>query len=261
MIEGFVYGENNEPIKAVVSLVDPDTGVQMVEVLPGEKYTIDAGADAAGIKIIFSSQGYQSLQTTIAALQSGGSNVHLEKSNKSVWLLLIALGLLYTFSTKKKAVGKLQTGDIIPILLIAGAVIGFSFIKQLLEGLGIWDSEDTKQLDQTAGNGANWWNPDYYKTKPPHINYTNPITKSRANQLAKYLYDQFNFLNDDEDAAIAVFKSLPSQAAGSFVSESFRDLFGVDMLSWLRGGSWPQDRLSDADVNTINKYMLSLPKY
>lgn len=259
-IEGYIYGENNQPVKAVVSLVDP-SGVQVIEILPGEKYTIDAGNDAGSLKVIFSAQGYKSIETTILQLQSGGSNIHLEKSNQTVWMLLIALGLLYTFSSRKKSVGKLQTSDIIPILLIAGAVIGFSFIKQLLEGLGIWDSKDTKQLDDDAASGSNWWNPSYYKTKPAYVSYTNPITKSRADQLAKYLYDQFNFLNDDEEAAIAVFKSLPSQAAGSYLSESFRDMFGVDMLSWLRGGNWPQDRLSDADVNTINTYMKSLPKY
>lgn len=260
-IEGFIYGENNELVKAAVMLVDPDNGVQAEEILPGEKYVIDQPENSGNWVVIFSSFGYKSYKTTVADLQSGGSNIHLEKSNNTIVLLLVALGLLYAFSNNLKAVGKLQVGDIIPFLLIAGAVLGFSFIKQLLESLGIWDSKDTKDLDQAANSGNNWWNPDYYKTKPAHLSYTNPITKSRADQLAKYLYDQFNFLNDDEDAAIAVFKSLPSQAAGSFLSESFRDMFGVDMLSWLRGGSWPQDRLSDADVNTINRYMNSLPKY
>lgn len=260
-IEGYIYGENNQLIKATIMLVDPANGVQAEEILPGEKYVIDEPEFSGDWVVIFSSFGYKSFKTTIADLQSSGSNIHLEKSNNTVVLLLIALGLLYAFSNRKKSVGRFQATDVIPFLIIAGAVLGFSFIKQFLEKLGIWDSRDTKQLDETETTADNWWNPNFYKTKPAHVAYTNPITKSRADQLAKYLYDQFNFLNDDEDSAIAVFKSLPSQAAGSFLSESFRDIYGVDMLSWLRGGIWPQDRLSDADVNTINRYMMTLPKY
>lgn len=163
---------------------------------------------------------------------------------------------------QKKEIGNLNTEDLKPWLLIGGVVLGYvAIIRPLFEGLGLLRSGDTRELDSASVDPGSWWNPNYYKTKPYNIAYTNPITKGRANELAEMLYDQFGWFNDNEEGAVAVFKSLPSQAAGSYLSEAFREIYGQDMLAFLRGGIWPQDRLSDADVNLINNYVKSLPKY
>jgi len=260
-IEGYIYGLNNEPVKAVVSLVSPDTSVQVVEVLPGEKYFIDAvESDLRALTIIFSSKGYKSISVTGAELIDSGPNIHLEKTN-TLFLLFVAMGLFYALYSKKKKVGALTVEKIKPFLLIAGSVVGFTLLQQLLQKLGIWKTTDERTLDAAATDVNSWWNPEFWKSKPLSVSYTSPITLSTAQLYARQIYDSFNWLNDCEECAKAVFKRLPSQAAGSYVSFAFNTLFGMDLLDFLRGGVWPQDRLSSADINEINRYVLSLPKY
>jgi len=177
-----------------------------------------------------------------------------------VYIALVT-GAVMVYRNKTKKVGALSSNDVLPIILITGGILGFSVIKKILEGIGLWSGQDTKDLDAASTSPLSWWNPNFYKTKPDYVSYTNPITSSTAKYLAEKVYSSFGAFNDDEEKAIAVFKSLPSQAAGSFVSESFLNIYGQDMLTFLRGGVWPQDRLSDADVNTINQYVNRLPKY
>lgn len=263
-IEGYIFGLNNKPVAATVALVDHSgQSVSFREIPPGEKYTLDIDEGAPGINdlvLVFSSPGYTSKQITVGTLRAGSPDITLSKVN--TWLLLaIAAALFFVLSNKKKKVGALSTQEVLPFILIAGAVLGFKLIEQLLQSLGIWKDKDDRALDAAAIDANSFWNPGYWKTKPPNVNYTRPITKDVAYNYAGQIEESFGPFNDCEECVKAVFRQLPSQAAASFVSDVFVQRYGIDLLDYLRGGVWPQDRLSSSDVAEINSYVLSLPKY
>jgi hypothetical protein len=130
-------------------------------------------------------------------------------------------------------------------------------IKGLLEKLGLKDDQNTKDLDQAAGS-LSFWSPTFYKSGPAG---TALLTSAAAEEKAHIIWDAFGGFDDNEDQAIGVFKTLRTQSQASFLAEKFYQLYQQDLLTFLRGGSWPKDRLSDADVNVINSYVNSLPKY
>ena len=134
----------------------------------------------------------------------------------------------------------------------------FGAMDAVLEAIGVKDSQATKDLDQAGTNSTSYWSPLFYKAAPAG---TWLLKADFANQYADEIYNAMGGFNDDEDAAIAVFKRLRSQAQVSQLADVFNIRHQGDLLTWLRGGVWPQDRLSDADVNTINTYIKSLPKY
>lgn len=250
----------------------PGASIQLVLNATGQKITepiklIDNGYSAWTdrndweVAVLFSKPGYETLKVQMSALAEN-PDVQMQKGSSIPWtfIALVTIGVAYYRNNTKK-VGKLGTEDLLPILILTGGIIGFSLIKKILESLGIWNSQDTKDLDNASTNPDSWWNPNFWKTKPSNIPFTNPITETTGRELAAQVYNSFGPFNDDEERAISVFKLLPSQAAGSFLSEIFANQYGQDMLTFLRGGPWPQDRLSDSDVNTINNFVKNLPKY
>lgn len=172
----------------------------------------------------------------------------------------IAAGVILLPGEKEK-VGEITSDNAKTGLIIAGGVVAWVLLKDLLEALGIFRSQDTVNLDNAATDPNSWWNPNYYLTKPDNISYTRPITTAQAIELADRIYDATGWVNDNEEAIKSVFRSLPSRAAGSFLAAVFQARYQMDLLSFLRGGSWPQDRLSDADVNEITQFVNRLPKY
>jgi hypothetical protein len=93
------------------------------------------------------------------------------------------------------------------------------------------------------------------------VSYTHAITEQTALSWCAEIEDAFGAFNDCEECAIGVFKRCYTQANASFLCWVFVNHYGEDMLTYLRGGWWPQDRLSDADVNQINQYISNLPKW
>lgn len=263
-LQGYVLGLNNKPVAATVTLIDhAGQNIQTIQIEPGEQYTIDVNIDDMDLQqweIVFSSPGYSSFKTTVGALMAGSKDIQLKKVN--TWLLLaLAAGLFYALSNRKKKVGALTTQEVLPFILIAGAVLGFKLLEQLLQSLGVWKDKDDRALDAAAIDANSFWNPNFWKTKPPNISYTRPITASQAYQYAGQIQESFGAFNDCEECVKSVFRQMPSQAAASFVSDHFTQRYGQDLLDFLRGGVWPQDRLSSSDVAEINSYVMSLPKY
>lgn len=146
-------------------------------------------------------------------------------------------------------------------VLIGGVVVVGSMLgafKGLLELLGLKDTQDTKDLDATSQSAGNFWSPTFYQQAPSGSLL---LTMAAAEEYSRQIYNAVGPFNDDEEAVIGVFKKLKTQSQVSFLADVFSTKYQSDLLSFIRGGNWPQDRLSDADVNTINKYILSLPKY
>lgn len=253
--------ETGEAIPAMVVALHPKDGaIATLEIQPGEFYYLDGEQQyISELIIVFASQGYASTKRTGAELMIQ-PNIVLAKSNVIV-LGVAAIILFAVLLKQKKSVGSLETKNVLPWLLIAGAALGFVLLKQLLEALGIWKDPDERRLDDLSKDANSFWNPNFWNTKPANQSYTNPITLTTAKTYATEIYNSFGALNDCEECVKAVFKRIYSQASASFIAYAFNQVYGMDLLDFLRGGVWPQDRLSDKDVNEITNYVLTLPKY
>lgn len=144
------------------------------------------------------------------------------------------------------------------IVLIGAAAIGviyFGLLNPILKFIGIKDSEETTVLNTTATNVNSPWLPNYWKSVPGAM----ILTRASAKQMADTLYNSFGWFNDSEDQAKAVIRSLKFKTQLSFLSQVFTEIYGYDLLSFLRGGTYPLDRLSDADVNELNSFINKLP--
>jgi hypothetical protein len=219
--------------------------------------------------ITFSAKGYQTKTIgfwELYAVNSQGEFVWLTDipmSKAIPWGIIAAVaGAAMLYMKREKKVGFLSSADIMPIMLLVGGFIGFDLIKKTLEFLGLWDSQDTKDLDNAANNPNSFWSPNFWQTKPASTPWTYVINEATANQWIDDITDAFGWWNDSEEQAIGVFKRCRTQANLSFLAWVFgRRYDGEDLLTYLRGGWWPQDRLSDSDVNIINQYISRLPKY
>lgn len=269
-IEGYIYGKNNEPVKATVTVELPAGAVETLEIEAGNKYRIDyAETELRQTKITFSAAGHRTIETTGAELIDTGSNIHLEKSNSAV-VLILAAGLLYAFSNSKKKVGSpvallaAQNPTVkkaMPFILVGGGVLAFFVLKDILEKLGIWKDKDERTVDDTSDDPESFWNPTMWQKKPAGTNYTNPITLSTAKSYANEIYQATGVFDDCEECIKSVFRRLPSQAAASYVAFAFDLEYSMDLLNFLKGGTWPQDRLSYEDIAEITRYVTLLPKY
>lgn len=212
-------------------------------------------------RIAVQATGYKNFTAVLDKISD--TTIFLQKQSKLPFLEMIAAGLILAYAAKKKKrVGALTMEEIKPFLYIGGGILAFDSVKRILEGLGFWKSEATKNLDDASTNPNSYWNPNFWRTiKPDAANWTYAIDVTTAQEWINDLRAAFGAFNDNEDQAIGVLKRCRTQANLSFLADIFNRTYGEDLLTWLRGGWWPQDRLSDADVYTINNYISRLPKY
>lgn len=233
------------------------------ETSEGFEYWLDSGGLAlAQIGIMFKAKGYKTIKTDMQIL-SANPHVVLEQSSNKI-LLAAAASMLYFLAAKdgKRGVGELNLPDLLPYAAILIGVFGFTIVKELFEKLGIWDSKETKLLDNASTDPDSFWNPLFWSKIPNGSNYSHSLSNQQAFDLAGKLYNSFGPFNDNEEQAIGVFKSYcKTQANASFICYWFGKRYNMDCLTFLRGGSWPQDRLSDSDVNNINQFISNLPKW
>lgn len=187
--------------------------------------------------------------------ETSNQSVAEKKDNSKILLLAFLAFLIFVSSKKEKKMGKITTSDVVPYLLIGGGLLTFDIVRRTLEGFGIWTSKETKQLNVEATNPNSAWNPNFYKN---YSYYSYAITRQQAEQMAKQIYDAFGMFNDCEECVKSVFYSLKTKSNVSYLSDVFQQVYGQALLPFLRGGLWPQDRLSDSDVSEINNYINNL---
>lgn len=193
------------------------------------------------------------------------NSYYLQIQEPTFPIIPIALGAgLLLLARKKKKVGAFDTNTVITVgIAIAGGYVLFNSIHildNLLQFLGINQSKESKALDVTASDPTSFWNPNYWRNAPNGV-YSYAITTSQADDIINQLKDAKGWFNDDESEAKAALKQLRTKANLSFVAYRFQQTDNEDLLSWLRGGVWPNDFLSDADVYEINAYFQGLPNY
>jgi hypothetical protein len=233
--------------------------------LSSNVYSAYTDQDPDTTYMIFSAKGYTSLYVPFSMLEEN-PNVSLTKdSSVPVWMMLAILAAIILVQKKKKKDGKVGafgTADVYTVMMLVGGVIAFSIIRKVLEGLGLWNSKDTKALDNASTDPNSFWNPNYWLTiKPPDKAWTYAISEATADQWCDEIYNSFGAFNDDEEDVIGIFKRCRTKANCSFLAWAWDRYKGGDLLAYLRGGNWPSDRLSDKDVNTINSFISKLPNY
>lgn len=265
-IDGEILNQSNQRVTATgtVTIVIPgDVAYQPITINDGtySAWTDQNNIDKAILQFRFN--GYKNIDIPFKDAYNNEGIVVLDKIHNVVpWILALVVLAVYTYRKQTGKMGALGTADLMPIFILVGGVVAFDLIKKVLENLGIWDSQDTKSLDNAATNPQSFWNPNYWQTvKPDYKPWTYAITEDTAMQWAKEIYNAVGWINDDEEAIIAVFKRCRTKANCSFLAWAFQKKYGQDLLTWLRGGIWPQDRLSDKDVNVINDYISKLPAY
>lgn len=249
------YKTGNQ-IDGVISIVRD--GVKELELT-----TVDGGFIVDNLLytdvITIESEGYAKQTYKVEELDPENINVFMLKKSGGVLPLVLIGGGLYLLSNRKKKVGEMKAGQ---LLYIGGGVLAFTFLKQILEKFGIWDSAATKELNQDSTDPGSPWSPYYWRNlEAKGVQWSYALPWSTAVSYSNEIYDSFGPINDCEECAIAVFKRLRTKANLSFLCEVFSSTYDQDLLTFLRGGSWPQDRLSDADVNTISQYIKNLPDY
>lgn len=264
-VTGTVQGNNGSNINSYEVTVSNGSGENILQqnfkgswtldALPGYAYWFNGNASGYGAILI---DGSNLTNGAIITLPKNFDT--LTGNNKMIYAAAGGLGILMLLAKeKKKKVGKIETSDIMPVILIGGALIGFGLIQKLLTSLGIWSSQDTKTLDTLASSSssANFWKPDYYLQFSSYPGGN--ITTLQAIDMVNMITSSFGMFNDCEDCVIGIFRNLKTKSNVSFLSKVFFDQTGKDLLTYLRGGVWPEDRLSDADVNTINSFLSTLP--
>ena len=263
IVQGYIFDdETNTAINnAIIRVVDLTISEKIGEPLQlgNNGYSIQSDSPDE-VAISFTAAGFKSATIPMMAL-SENPNVYLQKSI-SVLPVLLATGLILATANKQRSVGKITRETVVVGVMIIAAVKGVSILDRIMEFFGLKKSQDTKDLDGASSDPNSFWNPMYWSSiKPPDKPWSYAITEEQARGYVKEITDAFGAFNDCEECVIGIFKKFRTKANASFLAWVFQKETGQDMLKYLRGVIWPQDRLSDADVNLINKYINNLPNY
>jgi len=268
---GYFYDkETGEPINATLQLFWNATGQALNDPFTTDNYSYSAWVntnDTYKIDVVFTAEGYKPVKIRFADLEQD-PDIYFERAETSFhispWMIAAVMlaVIVYREKNRKKRVGKLETKDVFPILMLVGGYLGFLVVKKILEHLGVLDDKDERALDEIAGDPNSFWNPNYWQTiKPADKNWTYAITTTTAKQWIKEIVDSFGAFNDNEEKAIGIMKRCRTKANCSFLAWVFNEMYGEDLLEYLRGGHWPQDRLSNEHVKQIHDYIAKLPNY
>lgn len=145
-------------------------------------------------------------------------------------------------------------------LRVAGPLLGG--LDRLFQGLGISESAAAASLEAMKRDPQNFWNGQYWRnvSKRTPGGLVKILTNAAVNDLWASLNKAFGYFNDDEAAAIAAFKKhIRTQTQLSYFSEWVANNAGVDLLTWLEGSGYPNDRLSAEEIDIITQYVKKLP--
>lgn len=179
--------------------------------------------------------------------------------NSMLWLLLLGGAVVYNESQKKK-VGKVDTGTVVAVGAGVLLLTGFSVVKKLLEGIGIFQSQDGKDYEQHLSNPGSFWNPGFWEKGPSG---TKLITQAGCEWLYNEIYDSFGFWGDDENRIYAAFKTLTTQSQLSYFAWWLLRNKNMDLLRWLHGSNFGPvgDHLSVSEIAVITDYFKRLPQW
>lgn len=155
------------------------------------------------------------------------------------------------------------------ILWIAGGLVALRVVGPLLggvdrlfQGLGISQSAAAASLEAMKRDPGSFWNGQFWRnvSKRTPGGLVKVLTTAAVNDMWASLNSAFGYFNDDETAAIAAFKKhIRTQTQLSYFSEWVAKNAGLDLLIWLEGSGYPNDRLSAEEIDIITQYVKKLP--
>ena len=239
---------------------------------PGGNYNIDF--DALGLSglsanhyFVFSAPGYEIYYANDISLNDT-PNVLLPKSagilsSSAGGILAVGAGLFLLASQNKKKheIGKLETKDVFPYLLIGGAVLALGLVKKITDAFGLTSSADQQAVNNYSNTPGSFWNSDFWQefTSWPDSVLVN--NDSAASQLWIALDNSWGVMVPNFDNVFAIFKTMKSQSDLSYFSYYVKSNEGEDLLGYLQGFSWTETRLSASQIVQISNYITQLPTH
>jgi hypothetical protein len=152
----------------------------------------------------------------------------------------------------------------IQFLLITGGALfiaykAFGAFKGIFESLGLSNSAADISVMTTQQDPGSPWSPLYYKTLQRQGKNIMLLTQASADLLAKQIYESTGAFTDNWPPAFGAIKQAKYKTQISFLAERFKAKYNADLITWLPGGMWPQDRFSNDEVNQAIEYVKKLP--
>lgn len=187
-----------------------------------------------------------------------------DKKQNYAWLLLVPLAI--AASKKKQSVGEI--GFNMPTVITGAAIIvglkAFNILDQLLSVFGLGKDKDDKDIEQENADPNSPLKPNIYinATSANKQKARTALPDSKLTSLGQRLIDAFGSWNDDEAQAIGVFKNFRTKNEASYFADTWENTWNYpDLLQWLKGDAYPNDRLDTGEINQILKYLDNLPMY
>jgi hypothetical protein len=171
------------------------------------------------------------------------------------------------------AIPEKQRGVIaIVITLLVVAIVVFVIIKitqgasGIFEALGFKRDKDEQQLDDTvdtrneqAQSIGSPWSPQFYKNAQAQGNSVKLVTSAYADQMAKQIWDSVGTFWDTPTQATGAIKTMPTQAALSFLADRFNQKYDRDLWNWLVFKFDTDEQKKQ--LTDLAHYVERLPKY
>lgn len=177
------------------------------------------------------------------------------------WVVYLTLGAAWVKeSQSSKRVGAISKETVTTVATAGTFLIGFLTLKKLLEGIGIFQTQDGKDFDAHLSNPYSFWNPLFWQQGGEG---TKLLTAATCAKMINDINGKFQPMGDDEDGIFAIFKSnIKTQSQLSFLAWWTQKELKMDLLEWLKGSDyWPNDHLSVSEIAVITDYVEKLPKY
>lgn len=271
--QGYIKdNENNQPLAGCNVIVYDINGNQVA--------ATTTNADG-----FFTVEGYENEVITVSHIGYKPVNIFLDGFNESFavsmvkneidlppvvvkasgkgYLWLLALLPLFLIKDQQKAVSGtgITTATVVTVGIGILFLKGFGILNSILEGLGLQKSKEDVIFEEEQANPYSAFNPNFWKYAQEQGHEVLILTVAGYAKLRDQLISAFGYLDDDEQVAIGVFTSMRTKSQVSFFAYMWQQEGRGDLLQYLRGGAWPQDRLSTEEVNQIINYVNKLPNY
>lgn len=194
--------------------------------------------------------------------------VVVTSGKKMDWLLIGGISAAVFFLTtgkkgKRKVSGLFPGGaltdTLMPVILVGAVVVILKYGDNILELLGLKKPANEQQTEDAVNDPGSYWDPSFWKKGPAG---TLILKGQVVSDMIMLLNLSFGTFNDDEERVIAAFKQMCStQSQLSYFADQFQQKTGRRLADWLYKDSYPNDRLSLAEMAQINDYMNKLPQY
>jgi hypothetical protein len=271
-VEGYIIDENGNTLKsAFINLVYNDTGLPIDPAYPpfettAGTYSAWTQLDPAMVAVLFAAKGYQDRKISFPDLIKA-PDVIMKKSGGGNEIALIAIAALaLSASNKNKSIGKIEFNMQTVLTGAAAYLILFKalpLINDILTFFGLSKDKDDKDVESTQNNpDTNPLGTGIFLKAP--MSTQSQVTTALFNKvtgLGERLMDSFGAFNDNEAQAIGVFKTFTTQVQASYFANVWQNVWGYgDLIEWLKGDGYPNDRLDTGEINQILQYLKKLPR-